>query len=238
MYLDSYDKKIVVSGNVIEVYQYEESIYCDFKQSRFDCTNKKVPPDDLQEEDKESIKQRSLIRSKMRLRRLINANGSDLDKFVTLTFARNITSVDGANREFKNFIKRLKYNLDKELKYIAVIQFQERGSIHYHILFNCDYIPHSKLEDIWGNGFVKINQINGVDNVGAYVVKYMKSELENIPKGKKRYFHSRNLNKPKVIKNHRRVSRWLSELEDVSSDYETVYDTEYLGKIKYQQYKV
>jgi len=56
---------------------------------------------------------------------------------------------------------------------LAVIQFQDRGAIHYHMMSDLPYIPKAKLSKIWGNGFIKINDITNVDNVGAYLIGYM-----------------------------------------------------------------
>lgn len=231
----------MLSGNVLEVYRYQEDIYHNFRQ--FDLTNKKIPPEELQEdnekESKENIKERSVKRSKIRLRRLINANANELSKFVTLTFKENIVDISKANGEFKKFKQRLRYRLkkqDRDLKYIAVIEFQERGAVHYHCLMNCGYIPNKVLNQIWGNGFVRINNIENVDNVGAYVVSYMSSEFKDID-DHKRYLHSRNLKKPIVIKNDKRVSELMAAIDSSNLAYETEYETDYFGKVNYRQYK-
>ena len=87
-----------------------------------------------------------------------------------------------ANYEFMKFIQRLKYNYG-DFKYLAVIQFQERGAVHYHMLADFGYIEHSELKKIWGKGFVwirdllKSNNGKAVDNVGAYIVKYMDKNI-------------------------------------------------------------
>lgn len=70
-----------------------------------------------------------------------------------MTSEENITDIKIANVEFKKFIQRLKWSRE-DFKYLAVIQFQERGAIHYHMLANLDYIPKAKLNKIWGKGFV------------------------------------------------------------------------------------
>ena len=110
-----------------------------------------------------------------------------------------------ANNEFKKFIQRLKYHYGY-FKYLAVVEFQKSGAIHYHMLSDFGYIEHSDLEKIWENGFVWINDLlksnNGkpVDNVGAYIVKYMdKDILDARLMGKKAYFTSKNLKKPEII---------------------------------------
>ena len=68
------------------------------------------------------------------------------------------------------------------------------------------FIEQKKLEDIWGNGFVwirnllKANDGKPVDNVGAYIVKYMdKDMIDERLVGKKAYFTSRNLKRPEII---------------------------------------
>ena len=104
-----------------------------------------------------------------------------------------------ANYEFMKFIQRLKYNYG-DFKYLAVVQFQECGAVHYHMLANLDYIDKEKLSKIWGKGFIKINDIKNVDNVGAYIVKYMnKNIIDKRLMGKKAYFASKNLIRPEII---------------------------------------
>ncbi len=141
----------------------------------------------------------SLRRSKERIINLVNANvvgSKEHIKFLTLTFKENITDVKKANYEFKKFIKRLNYYLKVNnyapAKYIAVLENQKRGAIHYHIvLFNVPYIPHEDYLGIWakgsvfieslmkGNKLVKIDVENEdftvdgevINNIGAYITK-------------------------------------------------------------------
>jgi len=110
-----------------------------------------------------------------------------------------------ANNEFKKFIQRLKYNYG-DFRYLVVVEFQKRGAIHYHMLSDFGYIEQYDLEKIWGNGFVwindllKVNKGKPVDNVGAYIVKYMnKNIIDKRLMGKKAYFTSRNLIRPEII---------------------------------------
>ena len=110
-----------------------------------------------------------------------------------------------ANYKFMKFIRRLKYNYE-DFRYLVVVEFQDRGAIHYHMLSDFGYIEHKDLEEIWGNGFVWIRDLltanNGkpVDNVGAYIVKYMnKDVLDKRLMGKKAFFTSKNLRRPEII---------------------------------------
>jgi len=110
-----------------------------------------------------------------------------------------------ANREFKNFIKRMKYGFG-DFKYLSVIEFQERGAIHYYMIYDWGFIEEKEIAEIWGNGFIKVKGLlkanNGkpVDNVGAYMVKYMnKNVLDDRLMGQDCYLRSRNLNNPVVV---------------------------------------
>lgn len=84
-----------------------------------------------------------------------------------------MTDLRRANGEFAKFVKRLKRYVGFSPQYVAVPEFQKRGAVHYHLLLNCPYIPADELARLWGQGFVKVNAIDNVDNLGAYVTKYM-----------------------------------------------------------------
>lgn len=59
------------------------------------------------------------------------------------------------------------------------------------------YIPHEELEKIWGHGFVGINKIDHVDNVGAYMTRYMAEDMTDTRlMGEKSYSTSKNLLRP------------------------------------------
>ena len=93
-----------------------------------------------------------------------------------------------------------------DFKYLSVIEFQERGAIHYHVICDWGFIEEKEIAEIWGNGFIKVKGLlkanNGkpVDNVGAYIVKYMdKDMIDERLMGKKSYLTSRNLKRPEII---------------------------------------
>ncbi|WP_235341175.1 rolling circle replication-associated protein, partial [Anoxybacillus thermarum] len=185
----------------------------------------------------------ALQRARKNLRRLINANvdaWAERVKFFTLTFKENVQDIKMANYEFKKFRQRLEYHLELKLKYVAVIECQKRGAIHYHMVtFNMPYVPHADLERIWGHGFVKVNAIDEVDNVGAYVTKYMtKDNDDERLKGEKCYFSSRGLIKPaeEIIK--KEDLNAMREALSPNKVYENTFDSEHLGLINYQQYNL
>lgn len=183
------------------------------------------------------------------IRRLACCNfDNKYDKFLTLTFADNKTDVQECNVLFKAFIRKLReVKHISNLKYLAVIEFQERGAVHYHVLLNIPYIPQKELQNLWGHGFVFINAIEHVDNIGAYIVKYMtKDNTDTRLRGQKAYLFSRNLKKPQKIINHdfddfdKMEKKIIDEykLDEIQPIYEANYDTEVLGHCEYKQYNL
>jgi len=195
-----YNVKIVVSGHVLEVYEYTDTIWRGLKSQEKRVSPAKISPEDMDEiilAEKLDSRGKSNIRARNTLRRLALANFSNKSKFLTLTFKENETDLEGANKQFKKFIRKLRNELG-DFKYLAVIEFQKRGAIHFHVLLTIKYTKAKQLEEWWGKGFIKINRIDHVDNIGAYVVKYMtKADADERLIGKKMYQTSKNLERPK-----------------------------------------
>lgn len=221
-----------IAGDHIEIYEYEKPIfYGEIKRIGRNGKNGK----------KEENRKKVMSRAKNHIRRLINANigqWGQKEKFITLTFAENIQDIKKANYEFKKFRQRLEYRLGIKLKYICVIEFQKRGAIHYHLLiFNLPYVENKKLREIWGNGFIKINNIDNVDNVGAYIVKYMTKTDDERLLNEKSYFTSRGLKKYRETINKKEITLAEQELSEFTT-YENTYQNDYTGLVKYKQIKL
>lgn len=126
----------------------------------------------------------SVRRTLANLRAIINANCDDEERlrWVTLTYAENMTDRKRLYEDFKNFHKRFKYWCKKNSvgypEYIAVVEPQGRGAWHMHIIWifpdKAPYIENNGvLAPIWGHGFTKIKAVHGVDNIGAYFSAYL-----------------------------------------------------------------
>ena len=232
-----YDKKVIRSGNIIEVFEYERLIKIG------EVRNKNGRRFEASEEDKIKNRRQAMYRARSQVRRLINANvdaWGQKAKFLTLTFAEHITDIRQANYEFKKFRQRLEYDIGLKLKYVAVIEFQKTGRIHYHVIFfNLPYIESNYLASIWANGFIKINAIEHVDNVGAYITKYMTKDNEDERlKGQKSYFTSRGLKKPvEEYIDEKEIANIKKELSQ-KKVYESKFENEYTGNIIYTQYNL
>lgn len=248
-----YQTKYVVSGDIIERFTYEKNQYVGFESKNKNGKNK----NGIAKADNRAF---SLGRAKKVVIRTINSN-SCLDKFLTLTFEENITDLDYSNNEFKKWIDRVNYQVfhtkKREMKYVAVIEFQKRGAVHYHILCNMPYIDTNELAKIWGHGFIKLNKIKGdkkrfgtseCDNVGAYVCKYMTKDNED-PRlvGRNSYLMSRNLDKPQEIfvgTNEKDLLQQVYGFDDAfisaltKSDFASIYTNEYTGTVIYNQFNL
>ena len=134
------------------------------------------------------------------LRGIINANCIDEDKmrWVTLTYAENMTDTERLYNDFKNFWKRFCYWCKKQKiakpEYIAVAEPQGRGAWHMHLVLlfsgKAPYIANNEvLAPLWGQGFTKIKAVHGCDNIGAYFSAYLADmpledfQKSDIPKG-------------------------------------------------------
>lgn len=227
-------QKAVISGNVVEICEYEFGYSKGYEKNSKGRANQTTTSSEQKTYNRSKVMQRA----RQRLRRLVNAN-LDLTKFVTLTFKENQTELKQANKAFKDFILRLKYYCKTELsftqlKYVCVVEFQQRGAVHYHLLCNLPYINSNRLNEIWSHGFVKISRIDNVDNVGAYITKYMsKDAMDARLIGNRSYFTSFNLEQPYVIYN----PDVIAELRKVTAirKYTTEFVTAELGKITYTQ---
>lgn len=229
--LRKYYYRALKGKNLVEILDYQEPIWTGFRS----FGGRKMY--DLDVTDSKN-RRRALYRIRNDLRRLTNTNFDSGSKFVTLTFKENMMDLSKANNEFKKFIKRLKYEVGN-FKYIAVIEFQKRGAIHYHMISNLKYIPNKDLREIWNNGYVKINRIKQVDNVGAYIIKYM-CKIEDVRLHKRKaYLRSRNLEYPKVL-----IGTDLEEFIEKNKDkltkenqtYFNIFETKYHGLVYHREY--
>ena len=253
-----YHKK-VVSGNVTEIYSYENGVKVGEQMPSGHNVKKdteEITKEERRARDKQNL-QRSLSRTIRNLRRSINANvgawGDYFPKFMTLTFKQNVKDHKTANDEFMKFVKRLNYRVTGQkraiLKYTAVVERQKRGAIHYHVIFyNLPYTPFNELLEVWQNNSeqrgLRINAIKEIDNVGSYVTKYISKEIRALKDGKggkrekdkKIYFQSRGLKKPSEEKiTEDEIKKVMKNLSKADKVFQSEFENDYVGKIKYTQ---
>jgi hypothetical protein len=226
--------KAVISGTTKEVYEYEHPVPYGGSIVRRK-TGKRV-----------SRKRRifSISRARMHIRRLIDSNDGAYgfkSVFITFTFAKNITSLKEANKEWSDFIQRLNYHLKFKVRYIAVVEFQKRGAVHYHaIFFNLPFLSKikTKFAAIWGHGFINIQSVSKIRNVGAYLSKYLqKGVVDARLFNEKCYFSSRGLHKPVVVRLPP-INVDLGGIHTEKLQETRKYDSMWAGKTVYRRYKI
>jgi len=238
-------RKLIISGSVLEEYSF------DYRERSARPVGKVRT---VRQKELSSIT--SINRSRLTLRRLINANAnlwrSDTGRpykpiFCTFTFRENVTDLDFANRFFSKFIQRFNYFLNIKLQYVAVPEFQQRGAVHYHVVFfNLPYIDHvyKVVRDVWGDeSFVNVKPVYSYKTLVTYLYKYMvKNASDERLFGRKRYFASRFLHRPMVIKGSRGAA-YDAAIEMILQyrcadiqPYVASFSTDYSGEITYRKF--
>jgi len=175
-------KKLVISGNTFELFEFGNSVPYGFKRP---ISGKKPIKNDLiitfQKALKCSYKPPridNLRRTASKMKRLINAN-SEMKFFITLTYAKNEQDIKKANNDFKKFILKLRYYYG-DFKYLAVPEFQKRGAVHFHLLcFGLPYVRKESIQRAWGEitsqslPFTRIEAVRSRKKALVYVCKYM-----------------------------------------------------------------
>ena len=157
--------------------------------------------------------------SSRRLARLIEANFTARDVWITLTFRPD--ALPGDDREllriFRNFARRLKRAYAKrgtELKYVAAAERSDTGRYHLHLIANGLLTP-DEIRDLWGLGRVRCEALEfgdaGLQGLAEYMTKYRQIT--------RRYLCSRNLKQPEATTRETRYSqREIRELREAADD--------------------
>lgn len=179
--------KVVKMGNVTEITAFERRPSAPpvtrlDKDRYLDCRTGTIEEYKHVEDRSKGIE--SIRDTITRIRGLINTNVTDPAwiRWVTLTYAENMTDTKKLKVDFFVFWKKLKrwcqeHDIAKP-EYISVIEPQGRGAWHVHLILiwqsKAPYIDNnSVLWPMWGHGFTKIKSVNNCDNIGAYFSAYL-----------------------------------------------------------------
>lgn len=138
---------------------------------------------------------------------------NEWDLFVTLTFdPEKVDSFnyDECSSKIRNWLKVQRRNC-KDLKYIVVPELHKSGRFHFHGLFaSCDgirLIDSGKVDrkgfkvyniDNYNWGFTTATKVQNTNAVNKYIAKYCTKNLFNVTNNKKRYWASRNCDRPDI----------------------------------------
>ena len=168
-----------------------------------------------------------------KLRRLLHTNFTEADLFVTLTFddAHLPPSVEDAQKQTQNFLRRLKRRCTG-LKYVYILEKgQENGRIHIHMVISGG-LDEEDLAVLWGMGKVKAAPLEfNEDGLAALAKYFTKGDTDNggKPITWKRWVGSRNLEKPEVRERDGRLAhRKMAGLCQSGGDTDYL-ETEFCG---------
>lgn len=235
-------RRVILSGSIVEVWEYSKL-----------TLNQGGARAGTGEYREANYQQRQAIR-RAAIRRLVNANFSTGDLWVTLTLADNVSSLQEANHLFGRFTTRLRRRYPG-CKYIAVPEFQKRGAVHYHmVLAGPPAIPNALMAEIWGHGFTRVQRIRGIDNIGAYLTKYLSKEsADKRLAGKHGYLASRNLERPQTTQTwggladthpelrqarDNAVNRCVASVDGLTPVYTAQWESAHAGSVSYREYNI
>ena len=164
---DHEEIRVKKMGNVIELMHSERKNY--------EIFIKKISDDEYIDLRTGEVKQcnkidnragnlNSVRQSLGRLRDLLNTNITDVSKcrWVTLTYAENMTDPKRLYEDFKKFNMRMRYKGFK-YEYIVCMEPQGRGAWHAHLVMIFDdkapYIDNKFMADTWGHGFTTTKKL-------------------------------------------------------------------------------
>jgi len=233
-------KRLIISGPIVELYEY--GLPYSYNHDPFARRGRATRSSHKLEARRDD----NLWFVRAQIRRLVDANvkrhGFE-PVFLTFTFAENITDVEQANKMFSDFIERLNFHYRKKFAYLTVVEFQKRGAVHYHaIFFNMGLdIEENERKDraiakLWGHGFVDIERVRSAKRVGPYVCKYLDKAVHDARlRGKKAFFTSRGLLRPKLLRDEERIDSFLRK-NIIVLEHSVEYDSKHYQKVSYKQY--
>ena len=190
-----YYLEICVAGRTMEISKYYTYRYHAKGMPR----GKKI---DKTSEAQKKVNQR---KAEKELRRIMNTNFQDGDLLVRLDFHNRPAGSAEMQDIISDAIKKMRENLRKkkiQFKYVYVKEVGPRGGRHIHMLIS--KIDTDIIRKAWPHGGIHIDPLYTIGKYGqiaAYFIKYAArtEETEGRLIGK-RWYHSLNMEKPKIIK--------------------------------------
>lgn len=181
-HVKSYDfVKVTDTGNVTEVMY----MACKSKGNNIRKVSKEQYVDmrtgevkDYRHTENRAQNKNELRKTFKKIRDLINCNTEkpEMCKWVTLTYAENMTDTDRLYNDMKIHIKALRRKYGK-FEYIQVIEPQGRGAWHIHMIMifphYAPYIDNKDMSKIWKHGATDTRKLEENDNIGAYLSAYL-----------------------------------------------------------------
>lgn len=177
----------------------------------------------------EKQKKQNAKNTRKKIVRLLNANFTKKDIWVTLTYdnAHLPKNMREARKVLQNYLRRLAYWMKKHgygaLKYLYVTEYieDERSvRIHHHVVMN--FPDRDIAESLWaGGGRTQARRLqpddSGLEGLGRYISKTRSVKYE------KTWAASRNLKQPKITVSDTAISRRRARNMALNYDNAVVY---------------
>lgn len=185
-----YDKyaysKVTTMGNVIEVVTMQKRSFgspCRKIDKDHYCDQRTGEVSEYTHIENRSQSLESIRHTLARIRALLNTNATVPKncKWLTFTYAENMTDAERLYQDFRKFWQKFKRWCRRNgiaiPEYITVQEPQGRGAWHVHAFFiwqkKAPFIPNEVIANMWDNGWTKTKAVNNCDNVGAYFSAYL-----------------------------------------------------------------
>ena len=222
-------RQTIIAGDSVEI-----NIYPCF------LNRKDVPRAGKYKESREVQRKLNAKNSQKRLTRLMNANFTDGDLIMTLTYADGCyPTPERARKDMTNYIKRVRTYRKKQglppLKYIYVTESVPEGEqtrkvrVHHHMIINA--MDRDVAERLWKAGRTESKYAQpddfGLEGFARYITKL------SLSKGHHKWVASKNLDKPKEYKSVTHLSRKRFAEIIRAEDKAKLMESLYPGKLKY-----
>ena len=152
-------------NGIVKIREYDRMQYSDDNTHKRRGGRKKK---EIEKNEYGTIQKRSLASTRNKLIELVNNNEDSFISFITLTFAdAKYEDIELAYKEFKKWIRKIKYILqkdNKQLKYLCVPEIQKKRAektgyyvVHFHLLTNIELgssiIPKRNPKVIMGENY-------------------------------------------------------------------------------------
>ena len=147
-------------------------------------------------------------RSRLHLIQLAEANFTEKDVALTLSYGGEAPEPGRVDKDIRNFIARVRRLREKrglgELKYIYAVGGDEMPAAgysgkrpHIHMLLNGG-VGRDELEKIWGRGYANADRLQPRDGGLGGIATYLTKQVQDRPekKGFRKWRASRNLKQP------------------------------------------
>ena len=157
---------------------------------------------------REAQKRANEERSRTRLIQLVEANFTEKDLAIGLSYGGEAPTPERIDKDLANFFAKIRRRRRQrglpELKYIAAIGGDEMPAPgysgkrpHVHVIMNGG-LDRDEIERLWGHGYANADRLqpgeSGLAGIAVYFTKQMQDRAPK--KGVKRYRPSRNLTQP------------------------------------------